>query len=234
MRKDIAIITARGGSKRIPKKNLKPFLGIPIIDYSIKAALESGLFSQVIVSTDSEEIANHAIDVGASVPFMRSAKNSDDHATTSEVLVEVNEVLMSSGFEYDYFCCIYPTAPFVDASVLHRAKQILITANADSVVPIVKFSFPPQRALVKNGNRISYEFPQYSQMRSQDLSPIYHDCGQFYYCNRASFDMHHNTIMPNSVGIEISELCCQDIDNESDWRIAEMKYRVASEIGCGY
>lgn len=231
MNNDIAIITARGGSKRIPGKNLRAFLGKPIIRYSIDTALSVGLFSEVIVSTDSLEIADYARSVGASVPFMRSDENSNDYATTSEVLVEVVEMLKKHGRSFDNFCCIYPTAPFITDALLKQAKTRLVNCSADSVLPIVRFAFPPQRALLSNDGVVEYQFSAFSQKRSQDLSPIYHDCGQFYYCRTASFEKYENTVMPNSIGIEISNLLCQDIDNEEDWQIAEMKYQLALAKG---
>lgn len=233
MANDIAIITARGGSKRIPGKNLKDFLGKPIISYPIEAALSSGLFSEVVVSTDSTEIANYAKSIGASVPFMRSERNSNDFATTSDVLAEVVPMLRDRGRQFDCFCCIYPTAPFVTKNLLTDAKECLVNNHADSVLPIVRFGFPPQRAFVKNGIYIEYQFPEYSQKRSQDLNPIYHDSGQFYYCRVEPFIEYKNIVMPKSVGIEVSDLLCQDIDNEDDWKIAEIKYKAVMESG-GY
>ena len=148
----IAVITARGGSKRIPGKNKKEFLGKPIICYSIEAALESGLFEEVMVSTDDEEIAEIAKKTGASVPFMRSAKTSDDYATTDDVLMEVLEEYEKMGRDFAYMACIYPTAPFVTAEKLEEAFRLLKENNASGVMPVVRFSFPPQRGMaVKNG-----------------------------------------------------------------------------------
>lgn len=150
MRK-IAIITARGGSKRIPKKNIREFCGLPIIAYSIKAALKCGLFDVVMVSTDSEEIAAVAKGYGAAVPFMRSAATSDDYATTADVLAEVIGEYRARGEEFDTMCCIYPTAPFVTAEKLTRAYETFAAADAEMLEPVVPFSYPPQRALVSRG-----------------------------------------------------------------------------------
>ena len=141
--KSIAIITARGGSKRIPKKNIREFCGKPILAYSIEAALNSGLFDEVMVSTDSEEIADIAREYGADVPFMREAATSGDYATTSDVIMEVTDKYSEMGIKYDYICCIYPTAPFVTAKKLIEAMNVMIEKKPVEVMPIVQFSFPP-------------------------------------------------------------------------------------------
>ena len=144
----IAVITARGGSKRIPHKNIKEFCGKPIIAYSIKAALESGLFEVVMVSTDDPKIAEIAKEYGASVPFMRSAENANDFATTSDVLNEVMDVYRKNGKLFDYVCCIYPTAPFITAQKLREAFSLLAENDVEQVLPVVRFSFPPQRCFI--------------------------------------------------------------------------------------
>ena len=180
MGKRIAIITARGGSKRIPKKNIKDFCGKPIIAYSIEAAISSKLFDEVMVSTDSEEIAEIAKKYGASVPFMRSAETSNDYATTNDVLMEVFNEYEKRGQEFDIAVCIYPTAPFVTADKLKRAIDMVEKDGADAVTPVVQFSFPPQRAFIIRDNALEYQYPENASARSQDLEPIYHDCGQFY------------------------------------------------------
>ena len=148
MGSSIAIITARGGSKRIPHKNIKEFCGKPIITYSIEAALQSGLFDEVMVSTDDIEIARIAREAGARVPFMRSSESAGDYASTDDVLMEVLEIYRAQGRKFDTFCCLYPTAPFVTAEKLKIAMELL--EKADSVMPVVKFSFPPQRCMVMN------------------------------------------------------------------------------------
>ena len=222
--KRIAIITARGGSKRIPKKNIKEFCGKPIIAYSIEAALESEMFDEVMVSTDSEEIAEVAKKYGASVPFMRSEKTSDDYATTNDVLREVITEYRKLGKEFDIVVCIYPTAPFVTADKLKRAVELMDKDGVDSVTPVVQYSFPPQRAFVVKDDLLYYQFPENRLKRSQDLEPIYHDCGQFYVMKTESiFD---SDSAGGSAPIIVSELEVQDIDNETDWKIAEMKYRL--------
>ena len=183
----LAIITARGGSKRIPRKNIKSFCGQPIIAYSIKAALDSGLFDEVMVSTDDDEIAEVAKNFGAAVPFMRSAKTSDDYATTADVLSEVLDEYSKRGRTFDWFCCIYPTAPFVTADKLRVAFDKLQGSDADMLLPVVQFSYPPQRSLVVSDGFLVYKWSNFIRSRSQDLEPFYHDVGQFYFYRTASF-----------------------------------------------
>lgn len=223
---NIAIITARGGSKRIPKKNIKEFCGKPIIAYGIEAAINSGIFEEVMVSTDSEEIAEIARQYGARIPFMRREKTGNDFATTADVLIEVLEDYKALRKQYDYFACIYPTAPFVTASKLVDAMASLKKERADALVSVVRFSFPPQRGFViKNGN-IHYQYPQFEKTRSQDLEPIYHDCGQFYFCSCESFMKNQTLIQQRTIPYVVNEEEAQDIDTMSDWNIAEAKYRV--------
>ena len=223
-KKCIAIITARGGSKRIPKKNIKDFCGKPIIAYSIEAALKSGMFEEVMVSTDSEEIADVARKYGASVPFMRSEKTSDDFATTNDVLREVITEYKKTGKEFDTVVCIYPTAPFVTADKLIKALEMMDKDNVDSVTPVVQYSFPPQRAFVVRDGLLYYQFPENRLKRSQDLEPIYHDCGQFYVMR--TDNIFNSDSAGESAPLIVSELEVQDIDNESDWKLAEIKYKM--------
>lgn len=222
----VAIITARGGSKRIPRKNIKQFLGIPIIKYSIDAARTSGCFDEVMVSTDDEEIANIAKKHGASVPFMRSARTSDDHATTSDVLIEVLDEYARSGKKFDFACCIYPTAPFVTADRLKTGLALLQECQADSVVPVVRFGYPIQRALKIENGRIFMIWPEHVNTRSQDLLPAYHDAGQFYWLTVDNFMRKRALVTDNSIPLEIEEYECQDIDTIEDWKIAEMKFKL--------
>ena len=220
----IAIITARGGSKRIPRKNVKPFCGKPIITYSIKAALDSGLFDEVMVSTEDEEIAQIAREAGAQVPFMRSSESAGDYASTDDVLLEVLEAYRTQGRTFDSFCCLYPTAPFVTAEKLKTAMALL--ERADSVMPVVPFSFPPQRCMVLNEEgELRMKWPEHAKTRSQDLEPYYHDCGQFYCCKTELFLQYKTTDLPHMVPVIMSELEVQDIDNPDDWEIAELKYK---------
>ena len=220
----IAIITARGGSKRIPRKNVKLFCGKPIITYSIEAALRSGLFEEVMVSTEDEEIARIAKEAGAQVPFMRSSESAGDYASTDDVLLEVLAAYKERGKDFDSFCCLYPTAPFVTAEKLKTAMGLL--EKADSVMPVVPFSFPPQRCMVLNEEgELRMKWPEHAKTRSQDLEPYYHDCGQFYCCRTEPFLEYKTTDLPHMVPMIMSELEVQDIDNPDDWEIAELKYQ---------
>ena len=225
----IAIIPARGGSKRIPHKNIKSFVGRPILSYSIKAALESNLFDVVMVSTDSEEIADIAVQEGADVPFLRSRRNSDDFATTSDVLEEVVMEYEKMGVEFDCFCCIYPTAPFVTADKLKKAYNILCKEDAEGVFSIVKYSYPPQRCIVVRDGLASFQNIEYRYTRSQDLESIYHDAGQFYFLRKSAFLQQHDLVLKKTVPFIVDELEVQDIDNGSNWKIAEMKYKLMVE-----
>ena len=222
----IAIITARGGSKRIPKKNVKDFCGKPIIAYSIEAALSSDIFDEIMVSTDDEDIAKH---YGAKVPFFRSAKNSDDFASTADVLLEVLCEYEKLGKMFDVMTCIYPTAPFITAEKLKDAKQKLEESAADAVVPVVAFSYPPQRAFVVKNGLIEYQHKEFINSRSQDLETVYHDCGQFYVCKVESFKKCNSVVGEKTVPLIIPETEVQDIDNITDWEIAEMKYRILNK-----
>ncbi len=228
MRK-IAIITARGGSKRIPRKNIREFCGKPILAYSIEAARESGLFDTVMVSTEDEEIAGIARRYGAEVPFYRSERTAGDFATTNDVLLEVLLEYERRGAHYDLGCCIYPTAPFVTADKLKRALRQLEESDADTLIPVVGFSYPPQRALVVKEGRLVFENPQYMDSRSQDLEPHYHDVGQFYLFYTEAFKRNKKLMVGNILPYVVSETEVQDIDNQTDWEIAEIKYRFMKE-----
>lgn len=224
MGKRIAIITARGGSKRIPKKNIKDFCGKPIIAYSIEAAISSELFDEVMVSTDSEEIAEIAKKYGASVPFMRSAETSNDYATTNDVLIEVFNEYKKRGQEFDIAVCIYPTAPFVTADKLKRAIDMVEKDGADAVTPVVQFSFPPQRAFIIRDNALEYQYPENASARSQDLEAVYHDCGQFYVMR--PYNILHDVESTMTMPLIMKESEVQDIDTIEDWKIAEIKYKL--------
>ena len=229
--KPIAIIPARGGSKRIPRKNIKPFLGIPIISYSIKAALQSNLFSKVMVTTDDEEIASIAKHYGAEVPFKRSAKNSDDFATTVDVLVEVIESYQKLNYTFEYGCCIYPTAPFVSSTSLELAFEKMVKNNFDTVFPVLPFSFPIQRSVKQDANgKMEMFYPQFMQTRSQDLEPAFHDAGQFYWFKTRKVLVEKKLWTANTGLITISEMEAQDIDTFTDWKLAEMKYQLLNSI----
>lgn len=222
----IAVITARGGSKRIPRKNIKEFCGKPILAYSVEAALMSGMFDSVMVSTEDEEIAELARGCGAEVPFLRSRENANDYAATRDVLGEVLKEYADRGEQFDTLCCIYPTAPFVTAERLRDAVRLLEESGADSVLPVVKFSFPPQRCVVIKDGLLRFKWQEHAQARSQDLEPFYHDAGQFYCLNVKSFRVWNELVMEKTAPLILPETEVQDIDTEEDWRLAEIKYRL--------
>lgn len=222
--KKIAIITARGGSKRIPRKNIREFCGKPILAYSIEAAVKSGIFDTVMVSTDDEEVAAVAKRYGAEVPFYRSAETANDFATTNDVLLEVLAEYEKRGEKFDLGVCIYPTAPFVTAEKLRSAVEQLEQSDADTLIPVVAFSYPPQRAMIVKDGKLVFEYPEYLDSRSQDLVPHYHDVGQFYVFRTEAFRRNQKLMVGNILPLIVSELEVQDIDNLTDWEIAEMKY----------
>lgn len=224
MIKKIAIIPARGGSKRIPKKNIKLFLGKPIIAYSIETALNSGLFDEVMVSTDDSEIAEIAEKWGAKVPFLRTQNTSNDFATTFDVINEVLLKYQSINKYFDYACCIYACAPFVTNQKLSDSFELLVENNFDTVFPVMPFGFPIQRALKFEGKNISFFYPEFSLSRSQDLEKSYQDAGQFYWLNVETCLVEKKLVTNNSGSVIISEMEGQDIDNEIDWKLAELKY----------
>lgn len=222
----ICIIPARGGSKRIPRKNIKLFLGKPIIAYSIEAALKSELFDEVMVSTDDKQIVEIAKKYGAKVPFLRTEKTSNDFATTFDVIEEVLLKYQEIDKNFTIACCLYPCAPFVTKNKLCESFEILFQNNFDSVFPVMSFGFPIQRALKLEDNKINFFYPEFSFLRSQDLEKSYHDAGQFYWMN-VSRCLKEKKILTNNTGsIIISELEGQDIDNEIDWELAELKFQL--------
>lgn len=222
----VCIIPARGGSKRIPRKNIKKFCGKPIIAYSIEAALSSGIFDEVMVSTDDEEIGIVAKNYGAKVPFMRSEKTSDDYATTADVLKEVLIQYMDVGIKYDNVGCVYATAPFVTAEKLKKGFELFLYSDCDSVVAATEFTFPPQRGFLAEGNCVKWWFPENQNVRSQDLEKIYHDAGQFYFID-SELVLSENILVGNNARMfKLSPLEEQDIDTLTDWKIAESKYKL--------
>lgn len=223
--KRLAIITARGGSKRIPRKNIKPFLGKPILAYSIEAAVACGLFDEVMVSTEDEEIAEIAKQYGAKVPFYRSEKTAGDFATTNDVLLEVIEEYEKRGQFFDVACCIYPTAPFVTADKIKDAMGQLEASDADTLIPVVQFSYPPQRAMVIRNGQLEFKYLEYIDSRSQDLEKEYHDVGQFYCFKVPAYKENKKLMLGSILPYVVDEMEVQDIDNESDWKIAEIKYQ---------
>lgn len=223
--KNLCIIPARGGSKRIPRKNIKLFMDKPIIAYSIEAALKSGLFEEVMVSTDDEEIAEVARQYGAKVPFMRSAETANDFATTNDVLLEVLAMYKERGQVFDHMCCLYSTAPFVTPMRLREAFAMM-KDGITSTFTCVAYSYPVQRSLHIIDGHISMVHPEFLQARSQDLEPIYHDAGQFYFTQVTTFLMEKSLWGKNTAGLILSELEVQDLDTPTDWTLAEMKYEL--------
>lgn len=225
--KSIAIIPARGGSKRIPHKNIKQFMGKPILAYSIIAALNSNLFDEVMVSTDEEDIANIARKYGAKVPFLRSAKTANDFATTDDVLKEVLSCYKERGVEFDTMCCIYATAPLILSEDIIKGFNLLTSSNFSLVYPVAPFSYTIWRCLdVAEDGSMKRHWPEYEDARSQDLPTQYHDTGTFYWYKIKSWLDGNNS----TGGIVVDETTIQDIDNETDWKLAEMKYRLLHEI----
>ena len=221
--KNLCIIPARGGSKRIPRKNVKPFLGKPMIAYSIEAALASNLFDEVMVSTDDEEIAEVARQYGAKVPFMRSAETANDFATTADVLHEVINKYKELGQVFDNFCCIYATAPMMQSKDIISAYNRLQSSDFTIVYPVVQFSYPIWRCLdLAEDGSMKRHWPEFENSRSQDLPKEYHDTGTFYWYKTKEW-LAGNIL---TGGIEVDETTIQDIDTETDWKIAEMKYKL--------
>jgi pseudaminic acid cytidylyltransferase len=225
--KKVAIILARGGSKRIPNKNIKPFLDRPIISYSIKAAINSQLFDEVIVSTDCEKIKKVSESYGAKVPFLRSSINSNDNATTVDALFEVLDFYKSKNKIFHFATCIYACAPFITSHLLIKSYEILKTNNSDSVFPVIAYSHPIQRALkIIDKNKITVVDELKSNTRTQDLISSYYDSGMFYSFDINKLYKNKNLRTNNSHCIEIDELHGQDIDNTNDWALAELKYKL--------
>jgi pseudaminic acid cytidylyltransferase len=222
----LCIIPARGGSKRIPRKNIKPFHGKPIIAYSIDIALKSGLFKEVMVSTDCEEIKRTCQMYGAEVPFLRSEINSNDFATTVDVVNEVVEAYRKMGQTFDEICVLYPCAPFVSKADLMNAKRLL--EKYDCVIPVVRFDFPPFRSFEISESKLRYRWPEYEKSRSQDLEELFHDAGQWYFFRNK--EQYHESLVKSSTSPLILESNkVQDIDTISDWKLAELKYKMLNE-----
>ncbi len=227
---NLCIIPARGGSKRIPRKNIKDFLGKPMISYAIDTAIQSGLFEEIMVSTEDEEIAKTAMSFGASIPFLRSKNNADDFATTAQVIEEVIDVYSNSGKYFDHICCMYPCTPLVQPEYLIASYNILFEKNVDSVIPVVAYDYPIQRALKNEDGFIRFFNPEFALTRSQDLEKSFHDAGQFYWLKTKIFLEKTKILTDNSGYYEMSSFDCQDIDTENDWKMAEVKYKMKHKI----
>ncbi|MCR6653748.1 MAG: pseudaminic acid cytidylyltransferase [Cellvibrionaceae bacterium] len=224
--KRLAVIPARGGSKRIPRKNIRLFHGKPIIAYSIENALRSGLFDQVIVSTDDADIAATAQEWGAAVPFMRPAHLADDFTGTQAVVQHAVEFFSSQKIHFEQTCCIYATAPLATQEVLQQGCHLLSQNDCDYVVTVAEFRFPPQRALCYADNgRVTPMCPGEIAKRSQDLPKTFHDAGQIYWGATAAF-MENRAIWGSAtMPLMLPATQVQDIDTNEDWLLAEMKYQ---------
>ncbi|TBV82715.1 MAG: pseudaminic acid cytidylyltransferase [Desulfobulbaceae bacterium] len=225
--KVIAVIPARGGSKRITHKNIKSFCGKPIIVHSIEAAKDAGIFDRIIVSTDSKEIASIAKEFGAEVPFIRPAELADDFVGTDAVILHALKQLTEDGEEIDYICCIYATAPFVKAEYIIKGYNILRDNNATSCFSVTTYPFPIFRSLkINNQNRLEMFWPEYREQRSQDLPEAYHDAGQFYWANAKKYLKEKQFYSKDAVPVILPRYLVQDIDTPEDWKTAEKMYSV--------
>jgi N-acylneuraminate cytidylyltransferase len=224
---NIAIIPARGGSKRIPRKNIKEFCGKPIIAYSIEAALKSNLFSEIMVSTEDEEIADISIKQGAKVPFLRSMKNADDFTGPGDVMYEVLNEYNKRDCVFDNVCCVYATAPLVSEKRLIEGYNLLANTDFDLVFPVAKFNYPIWRSYKMNRDfQVEMNFPEHETKRSQDLPDAFHDAGQFYWLHAANM---HTLKNKNVLGFKrgaiiLDDIEVQDIDTLNDWIMAEIKF----------
>lgn len=228
--KNLAIIPARGGSKRIPRKNIKDFLGSPIIKYSIDAAIGSGCFDEVMVSTDDKEIAQIAKSFGAKIPFLRAAESSTDKSILLEVIIEVLKDYKKIGKTFDNVCLILSTAPFVTPKTLKNACDVFLNSSADTLIPVVAYGYPIERALTIKDGRLKMIKSENVDKNSQEFTSCYHDAGQFYFLNVKNFLKEKRIFAKNSVPFILDELQVQDIDNEEDWKIAEFKYKIQKEF----
>jgi N-acylneuraminate cytidylyltransferase len=221
----VAVIPARGGSKRIPRKNIRDFCGKPMIAWSIGPALESGLFHRIIVSTDDPEIASISESLGAEVPFVRPPELSDDYSGTCAVIAHAIEWLRQQGMNPDPVCSIYATAPFIKATDLLQGLELLNESGADFALPVTSYAFPIQRAIrLTSGGRIEMLQPQHFMTRSQDLEEAYHDAGQFYWGRADAWCSGVPIFGPNSIPVLIPRSQVQDIDTPEDWQRAELMF----------
>lgn len=225
----IAVIPARGGSKRIPRKNIKEFCGKPMIAWAISAARESELFDHIIVSTDDEEIASIAKDWGAEIPFLRPAELADDLTPTVPVVAHAVKSCFELGWTADYICCIYPCTPFLKTSDLKLALELAKLNKAEFVYPVTEYPHPIQRAMrqLPNGS-MQFLNPQFELTRTQDLEKAYHDAGQFYW-GKASAWMEHKKMHTAGLGMSIPNWRVVDIDSPDDWKRAELIFKALNQ-----
>jgi pseudaminic acid cytidylyltransferase len=223
---NICIIPARGGSKRIPKKNIREFCGKPMIAWSIEAAQQSGVFERVVVTTDSEEIADVARRHGAEVPFMRPSELADDHATTDAVFLHALAALQEAGCQPEYACNLYATAPFVRPEDLRRGLEIMESSGASSGFSVTTFPFPLFRGLkINDSGALEMFWPEHRLTRSQDLPEAYHDAGQFYWVNVKKYQQNRALYASDAVPVVLLRHRVQDIDTEADWKRAELMFQ---------
>ncbi|MBA2074012.1 pseudaminic acid cytidylyltransferase [Aeromonas veronii] len=228
----IAIIPARGGSKRIPRKNIRPFCGQPMLAYAIQAAQKSGCFSKVVVSTDDEEIAKVARQLGVEVPFLRPANLADDHTGTTPVVIDTIQRLDQLGIQAEHYCCIYATVPLIQANDLKAAYQRLTASKAPFVYTVAEFGFPIQRAVrMDEQGRVTPFWPEQMAKRSQDLEPTYQDAGQFYWGSRAAWLGGISPVGGKGIGHILPRHRVVDIDTQEDWHLAELLYQVLAQDG---
>lgn len=225
----LAVVPARGGSKRIPRKNIRLFADRPVLHWPVKAALDSGLFATVMVSTEDEEIAQAARDAGAEVPFLRSPETADDHSALLDVLAEVVTRYAERGDHFETVCCILPTAMLVSPTGLRRGYEMFETGDFDSVFPVARFPSPIQRALRRDAEgMISMFQPDHYSSRSQDLEHAYYDAGQFYWMTSQACLQRTPTFSGRAGSFVLDETEVQDIDTEADWQLAELKHRLVN------
>jgi len=219
----VAVIPARGGSKRIPRKNIKPFYGKPMIAWSIEAAIKSAMFDRIIVTTDDEEIANIAREYGAEVPFIRPPELSDDYAGTTEVIAHSIEALAKIGVVAEDVCCIYATAPFVRASDIIESYRVFTSADWNYCFTVTDFPAPIFRSFKRTPEGgIDMFYPEHFKTRSQDLPEAFHDAGQFYWGKAAAWTQAKVIFSERSYGFLIPRWRVQDIDTLDDWQRAEL------------
>jgi len=224
---NVAMIPARGGSKRIPRKNIKAFHGKPIIAYSIEAAINSGLFDEVIVSTDDQEIAAVAENYGAKVPFFRPDELSDDFATTVDVIKHTLDWYAEQSIDVSNICCIYATAPFIKQAALVEGYQAITQHGYQYAFAATEFSFPIQRAIkVAENGAVSMFHSEHLNTRSQDLEKAYHDVGQFYWGHASAFIDGLPLYSPDAYAVIIPDSDARDIDTPNDWAFAESLYQL--------
>ena len=227
--KNIAIITARGGSKRIPKKNIKEFMGKPMIAYAIEACLKSEIFDEVMVSTDCAEIAEISKEYGAKIPFMRSEKNSGDFTTTFEVLEEVITEYKKTGREFGNLCCVYPCVPFLKAETLKDAYKKFVDSKENGLMPVCKYPVPIEWAMKIEGGLLVPNDREAQNIRSQDIEPKYFDVGMFYFLKTDVMMNEKTLVLKKTAPYIMSETEIQDIDTEDDWKMAELKCKLLKE-----